>query len=153
MDSECTDPACAEKCEGHGIAIVFGEESVAVANPGTYYYWADNNWCGSVVTVSSATLIDGTAKISYTSTGFCWFGMQIFFEQAGLELDQEYKLTLNIKSDVAGQIKVNGTIVDIVVGDNAIEVYYVEGTIVNGGKAASLSIQMGSDAAKLSKIA
>ena len=98
-------------------------------------------------TVSSATLIDGTAKISYTSTGFCWFGMQIFFEQAGLELDQEYKLTLNIKSDVAGQIKVNGTVVDLVVGDNAIEVYYVEGTIVNGGKAASLSIQMGSDAA------
>ena len=147
LDSECTDPACAEKCEGHGVAIDFGEEKVAVANPGTYYYWADNNWCGSVVTVSSATLIDGTAKISYTSTGFCWFGMQIFFEQAGLELDQEYKLTLNIKSDVAGQIKVNGTVVDLVVGDNAIEVYYVEGTIVNGGKAASLSIQMGSDAA------
>jgi len=123
--------------------ISFGEEGTAAANPGAFYYWNDQNWCGSYVTVSSAAYDAENNKATFTYSGAstaCWFGMQIFFENAANVDGKTYKLTCTINSEVAGDVQINGQIVSLVVGENAVEVTYVE----DAGKA-SFAIQCGTD--------
>ena len=124
--------------------IGFGEEGpVAVANPGTYYYWNDQNWCGSSVTAVEAYYAGGVATFCYSDASpACWHGYQVFYKHAENVAGQAYKLSAKINSLEAGDITVNGTVVTLKKGDNNIEVYYVE----DGGKA-SISIQMGNSAA------
>ena len=46
--------------------IEFGEEvNSSVANPGTYYYWNDQNWCGSSVTALDAYYAGGVATFQF----------------------------------------------------------------------------------------
>ena len=124
--------------------IGFGEEGpVAVANPGTYYYWNDQNWCGSSVTALEAYYAGGVATFQYSDASpACWHGYQVFYKHAANVAGQAYKLSAKINSLEEGDITINGTVVSLKKGDNNVEVYYVE----DGGKA-SISIQMGTQTA------
>lgn len=124
--------------------IGFGEEGpVAVANPGTYYYWNDQNWCGSSVTALEAYYAGGVATFQYAdASSACWHGYQVFYKHAANVAGQAYKLSAKINSLEEGDITINGTVVSLKKGDNNVEVYYVE----DGGKA-SISIQMGTQTA------
>lgn len=120
--------------------VINGGEDAAVANAGKLLEWHDQNWCGSTVTLTSS-FADGAATLEWTSTGFCWFGVQLFYKDTTHVTGRHYKLTLKINSSVAGNITVNGKVVSLVAGDNDIEVEFVE-------KAAStISIQMGVESA------
>ena len=124
--------------------IEFGEEvNGAVANPGTYYYWNDQNWCGTSVTAIGAYYAGGVATFQYSDAApACWFGYQVFYKHAANVAGQAYKLSAKITSLEEGDITINGTVVTLKKGENSVEVYYVE----DGGKA-SISIQMGNSAA------
>ena len=124
--------------------IEFGEEvNGAVANPGTYYYWNDQNWCGSSVTAIDANYAGGVATFQYSDASpACWHGYQVFYKNAANVAGTAYKLTAKINSLEAGDITINGTVVTLEKGENDVVVYYVE----DGGKA-SISIQMGNSAA------
>ncbi len=124
--------------------IDFGEEVAgAVANPGTYYYWNDQNWCGSSVTALDAYYAGGVATFQYSDASpACWHGYQVFYKHAANVAGQAYKLSAKVSSLEEGDITINGTVVSLKKGDNDVVVYYVE----DGGKA-SISIQMGAQAA------
>ena len=129
--------------------ISFGEEGVAVENPGAYYYWNDQNWCGSNVTVSGATYDAENNKATFTYSGAttaCWFGMQIFYENSVNVDGKTYKLTCTINSEVAGDVTINGQVVTLAVGENNIELTVVEGADINYDAAkpdASFVLQCG----------
>lgn len=132
-----------------GTAFGFGEEvsnnapGIVITTPNTWYYWNDQNWCGSTVTVTKAVIVDDVVKFAYTSIGHCTFGAQLFYKNTSLTANNKYKLTLTIKSSVAGDIRVNGQVVTLVVGDNAVVINeYTE--LAN---KASISIQFGSETA------
>lgn len=126
-----------------GTAFVFGEEDKKVITaPDTWYYWNDQWWCKSNVTVTKAVIVDNVVKFAYTSTGHCTFGAQLFYKNTSLTEGNKYKLTLTIKSSVAGDIRVNGQIVTLVVGDNDVVVEYTE-----TANKASISIQFGNETA------
>lgn len=79
--------------------------SDSVSYPGYMCLWADNNWCGSAVTVSAATASATEYTITRAVTGSCWYGTQMFYaETAG-----SYTVSFTIKSSVAGDVTVNGT--------------------------------------------
>ena len=124
--------------------IDFGEEVAgAVANPGTYYYWNDQNWWGSSVTALEAYYAGGVATFQYADASpACWHGYQVFYKHAANVAGTAYKLSAKINSLEEGDITINGTVVSLKKGDNNVEVYYVE----DGGKA-SISIQMGTQTA------
>ncbi|MBE7088372.1 MAG: hypothetical protein E7370_02450 [Clostridiales bacterium] len=125
--------------------ISFGEETVSAANPGNWYYWNDQNWVGSSVTVSNAEYANGTASFTYSgASSACWFGMQIFYKCPTNTVDKNYKVSFTVTSSSAGNITVNGTVVALVEGENQVEVFYTEtANNTNGTPAASLSIQCG----------
>lgn len=116
-----------------------GGEADAVANAGTWYYWNDQNWCGSLVRVTEATNEDDAVTLTYSYvSGSCWFGMQLFYKDSSLTAGESYTLTLDIEAEKAGEITVNGTVVTLSVGQNHIEVSYNE-----ADGSASISIQFG----------
>ena len=92
--------------------------------------------------MNSTTLTDGALCVDYQKTsGFCWFGIQIFYKNASHVVGGKYKVSFTLNSEVAGDITVNGKVISLTVGENLIEVEYVESAM------ASLSIQMGVNAA------
>ena len=98
----------------------------------TWVYWNDQNWCGSNVAVSVHKKVGNTLTFTYTATGNCDFGFQVFYKNGSLNTGASYRLTAKINSLKAGTVKLNGTYVDLAVGDNNVAVKYVE-----GGDAAS----------------
>ena len=111
-----------EGAETAGLDLGFLEEKNAVANPGTIGYWNDQWWCGSNVTVSQANYNNGTLSISYLMEGFCAFGFQIFLDDATVAVGESKVISMKIVADTAGAITVCGTVVELVVGENNIEV-------------------------------
>ena len=102
-------------------------QAMVLANPDTYYYWNDQNWCGSNVTVSQATMDDGVATLTYSGCNEnCWFGMQFMYKNSKLTAGKPYKLTLKINASAAGNVTVNGKVFKLAVGDNEIAVEYYE---------------------------
>lgn len=124
------------------LTIGFGEQSVAAAKPDQLFYWNDQNWTGSNVTVKEASVNEnGQTTLTYeTVSGSCWYGMQLFYKDSTLTAGKTYRLEFTITSEQAGDITVNGTVVSLQAGENHIEVPYVEPTAEN---LASVSIQMG----------
>ena len=124
------------------LTIGFGEQSEAAATPDQLFYWNDQNWTGSNVTVKEASVNENgqTTLIYETVSGSCWFGMQLFYKDSTLTAGKTYRLEFTITSEQAGDITVNGTVVSLQAGENHIEVPYVEPTAEN---LASVSIQMG----------
>lgn len=83
-----------------------GKAEVAVKNPGYLCLWADDNWCGSKVTISAATATKNEYSITRAVTGSCWFGTQMFYaETAGA-----YSVSFKVTSSVAGDVTINGTV-------------------------------------------
>lgn len=111
-----------------------GDENASFTNGG-WIEWHDQNWCGSVVTLNEATLVDGVVTIDFTQTGSCWFGMQLFYTDKALEF-VKYTIKVKINASVAGSVTINGNVVELKVGDNDIEV-----TAVLAAGKASFSMQ------------
>ena len=66
------------------LTIGFGEQSVAAAKPDQLFYWNDQNWTGSNVTVKEASVNENgqTTLIYETVSGSCWYGMQLFYKDS-----------------------------------------------------------------------
>ena len=111
-----------EGAEVPGFDLGFIEEAGAIANPGTIGYWNDQWWCGSNVTVSQAKYAAGTLTISYEMEGFCSWALQIFLDDASVAVGEQKTVTMKIVADEAGAIQVSGNVVNLVVGENNIEV-------------------------------
>ena len=100
-------------------------ENAAIANPGKFVPWFDQNWCGST-TSGVATLQNGVVTFQVTSvTGSCAFGSQLFYY--GAAVDKDSTLTFILNSTVAGQLKLNNKMVDLVVGDNELAIDFANG--------------------------
>jgi uncharacterized protein YjdB len=128
--------------EVSGTAISFGAEGSATGNAGTYYYWNDQGWCDSSVTVSAATIDENnTITLSYSyQYGTTWYGMQLFYENPEAVTGKTYTVTLKINSAVEGDVTINRQVVHLTVGDNEISITYTESS-----DDASFRIQMGKD--------
>ena len=105
--------------------VAFSGEADKAAN--TWVYWNDQWWCGSNVSVSTHKKVGNTLTFAYTVEGNCDYGFQVFYKNGSLNEGASYRLTAKINSQVAGTIKLNGTSVDLVAGDNNVAVKYVEG--------------------------
>ena len=93
-------------------------ENAAKANPGKFVPWFDQNWCGSQ-TSGAATLQDGVVTFNITSvSGSCTFGSQLFYYGATVENASD--LSFELKSSVAGSVKINGEMIELVAGLNVI---------------------------------
>ena len=122
----------------------FGEEAVAVANPGYLYYWNDQGWVANNVTVNKAEIVNGTISaifnIVHVKNGDEGFAFQIFFKNEFLQAGKTYELSLTFNTEVAGKIGLNGSgleKVEVVAGANELTRIYEE-----SGSAASLSLQI-----------
>ena len=138
------EPPVNPPVEDNSYDITFGEETVAVGNPDKWYFWNDQNWCGSNVTAGAARYDEAADKATFTysgATSACWFGYQAFYKQAANELGKTYKLTCTIISESAGDITINGQVVTLVAGENSIELTVTEGA------GASFALQCGNAAA------
>lgn len=125
--------------------IANGDEASSVtANSDKFVEWHDQGWVGSNVVISEAWYGNGAAHFSFSGNTAQWYGFQIFYKNTANVVGQKYKITLKINAEKAGGITVNGTVVSLQVGDNAVEVYYTE-TELNSQQtaAASLSVQAG----------
>jgi hypothetical protein len=111
----------------------------AVDDPGTYYYWNDQGWCGSYVTVNQAVIdAEGAVTLDYAyQYGGTWYGMQLFYEDPNTETGKKYTLSLHIDSEYDCNITINGKVIVLSAGANEVTLEYVE------TDDASLSIQMG----------
>lgn len=117
--------------------LVFGEEGKLPAD--TAVYWNDQWWCGSYVTVHSAyqTGKDITIDYEYAAESSTDWGLQVFYDNTELTVGETYVVTMNIHSEDASKVKVNGSFFDLVAGDNEITVEYNETATTYG----SLSMQ------------
>ena len=129
-----TDAVQSETFNLEDATLAFSGEGDVQA--GQLAYWNDQNWCGSNVTVTSANVTNNEINFVISSTGACDFGFQVFYKSATLTANQTYTLTLVINVTNAQTIKVNDVTFELVAGDNAISVDYVE-----GGQVSSLDIQ------------
>ena len=128
-----------------------GEEATKPVN--TWIYWADQWWCGSNVTVSTHKKVGNTLTFAYTVEGSCDWGFQVFYKNGSLNTGASYRLTAKINSQVAGTVKINGTYVDLVAGDNNIAVKYVEGDNTTSSFALVVPTSMGSNTFVISQYA
>lgn len=102
--------------------------------PGKFVYWA-----GDGGAVSSATYNAGTGKYSLTyTTGWAWYGVQIFYLLPYAEAEDLFDITWVVNSTVAGSITVNGAVQNLTVGENTI-------SFTNTGLDAqrTLNVQLG----------
>ncbi|MDE6058659.1 MAG: Ig-like domain-containing protein [Clostridia bacterium] len=98
----------------------------ALTNPNTWYYWNDQNWTGSSVSVSKAQMSKGVLTIEYTvNSGYCDYGVQIYYKDPSLNGDK--KLTLKIKTEQEINVTVNSAKLHLIAGENDVTVYYTQG--------------------------
>ena len=100
----------------------------------TYYYSLQDG-----ATVETATYNDGNITFKYAGN-VNWYSVQIFYKNPALTAGAQYTLTFTLNSPLAGKIRINAKMFDLVEGDNSIEVTYVEGT---GADGLSMNIQFG----------
>ena len=106
--------------------------------PGQYGVWNDQGWCKSYVNLTSAVVADNDIIISYTSTGACEYGLQVFYRSAQLTAGATYTLSITVEVETLTRCMVNGQLITLVAGANTVNVDYVE-----GGGISSLDIQIG----------
>ncbi len=122
--------------------ILNGEEANIATD--AYSYWADTNWCGSLVEMDTASVKGNTATFSYNvKNGSCSFGIQIFYKNTNLVNGSEYTVTCQISSSFAGTVEINGQQVTLVAGLNDVSIKYTEG----GSESASFKIVISTDVA------
>ena len=88
--------------------LTFNEEpAMASWADKTAYYWNDQNWCGSNVTMVEAYEQDGAYHLAYTATGACDYGLQLFYKNSDLTEGKEYTVSAKVKVEKAASIKIN----------------------------------------------
>ena len=98
------------------------------------YFNGPEWWTGASADINEAYSHEGTVVFDYSYNALSdpnaqdWT-VQILKKNTSLTNGTTYDLTFDLKSDKAGQIKVNGQMKTIVVGDNHIAVTYVENQI------------------------
>ena len=120
------------------VAITNGDAAGCVANGG-WIEWHDQWWCGSGVTVNQATVSPAELLLNYSIEGSCWFAMQLFYYDAAIATGEQ-TIELDILSSVAGHVTINGTVVELVEGENHVT---VTATLVAG--SPSFSMQFGTE--------
>lgn len=103
-----------------------GDPVNANNDPGVWYYWNDQNWVGSDVTIDGATYNDGTITIPYTASGACDFGIQLYYKSPKYAYGQIYEIAMNIKTNADISVVIFSETYDLKVGDNAIKAYYTQ---------------------------
>lgn len=73
-------------------------------NVDTWGAWADQGWCGSTVTVTSAAYSNGTVTLTFTSTGECTFGLQLKYKNSEYAAGTSYSFDIVSTSDMAIQV-------------------------------------------------
>lgn len=136
--------------DGKDVTVELGGQDDAVANPGVWYLWADDNWTGSKVVVSKQDYDaeNKTLVIAYTTSGnpSLGYSVQLFYENASLnQNNQLYKLTFTVKLSVDGTITLNGKHIALKAGEEVtLTVVYLEhGFWAQYEEGASINIQMG----------
>lgn len=117
--------------------ISFGGEGDIVNKPNQFIYWNDQNWNGSIVSVGDTAderpqIIGDEAVFKWkVDSGSCDWGFQVFYKNSNLTNNQRYRLQGNLYSSKAGSVKINDQVINIVAGNNNIDIMYVEGTVGN----------------------
>ncbi len=91
---------------------------------GTGVFWRDQNWEGSEVTFTKSEVNGNKVDLSFTHTGSNSFGAQFFYNPAGTENGTTYKVVLKVTASVTTSITVNGTVYDLVAGEES-EIEYL----------------------------
>ena len=117
--------ATGDELLGLPVNVTTGGENDAKANPGVFYLWTDQWWCGSQV-IGTITYDDGEVVTSITSvTGDCVFGSQLFYY--GVTVEEASTLSFTLNSTVSMTVELNGEEQNIVVGDNNISLNFAAG--------------------------
>ena len=112
---------------------------VSVTVPGYLCLWCDKAWCGSTVTLSAVSASETSYSLARTVSGSCWFGTQMFYAaDAG-----SYTVSFKVKSSVAGDITVNGTVYTLAADTEKAISYDITETAV----ANIIRIQLGNESA------
>ena len=126
-----------------------GEEGDAVAAPGLYHIWADQNWCGSLVELKQADESEGNLIISYNAKATfkpdwsafegpgCDFGLQIFLKSPDCVASTYYTVSVKLFSQKAVDCHLNtNDTIKLQAGWNEISAEYLE-----AAASASLSLR------------
>ncbi len=99
----------------------------AVSDPGIWYEWHDQGWCGSNVTITSAKYDKGTVTITFSATGACAFGLQLMYVNPDYVEGEVYSYDLTSTANVTVKDVPTGTSKNL----TADETWNVEGTAAN----------------------
>ncbi len=104
------------------------------AAPTDYFsIWADQNWCGSQVTLSDMSASENGVSLTQAVNGNNWFGTQIWYGLSAAS-DVSFKVT----SSVAGDITINTTVYTLEAD--------VEQEITLENVSGKIAIQLGKEA-------
>ena len=131
----------ADVFEMDNAQLAFVEEANMTADQ--IGYWADNEWCGSKVTINAANVTDNAILVDYSATGTCGWGLQLFYKNSALTVNTRYVLTLKITATNAATITINNKSVTLVAGVNEVSIDYIEGLETpNAVTISSIDIQI-----------
>lgn len=116
----------------------------------TWGYWNDQNYNGSVVTLTekpeylgdSEDSEAGSVTFSYTSSGNSYFGMQLFYRTSDLKAGSYYTLNCKIDIDTDALVTLNGSEIELKEGENTVSVDFLcddDLTIYPSGNYTNLS--------------
>ena len=116
----------------------------------TWGYWNDQNYNGSVVTLTekpeylgdSEDSEAGSVTFSYTSSGNSYFGMQLFYRTSDLKAGSYYTLNCKIDIDTDALVTLNGSEIELKKGENTVSVDFLcddDLTIYPSGNYTNLS--------------
>jgi hypothetical protein len=138
-DGGFTDTCTINVSEAVKVDVAYSDGSFdfnGTQQPGKFVYWA-----GDGGAVSSATYNSSTGKYSLTyTTGWAWYGVQIFYLLPYAEAEDKYDVTWTLNSTAAGNITVNGEVKTLVAGDNVIS--FTDASL-HGNR--TLDVQLGVD--------
>lgn len=110
-------------------------EGPATMDTWAYWYVEDASWnCGSVVTMKTAEINNGTITFAYTG-GSVDFSVQLFYKNSKLPAGKQYFVNMTIELDSKLTIKLNGEVMTLEAGTHEIAVLWT-----SGGTAFSLQL-------------
>lgn len=130
------------------VDIKTGGDSDSRKSPDDWFYWfpTSNMGIGPATTVRYVYIYqhdDGseTIHISYQNAGN-YQPLKLFNMYSAVNPGDLYKLSFKLNSPMAGKITVNGTVIDVVKGENDIEVVRVQPAKTSNG-SSTITIQFG----------
>ncbi|MCH5351646.1 MAG: hypothetical protein J1F39_06745 [Clostridiales bacterium] len=121
--------------------------SDAAANPGTWAYWTE--WAQ----FTALNYDNGTVNVEFIENGGNWYNLQLFNVNTEIDASKYYKLTVDIESNAAGHVTLNGNVLNITQGKQTYTAYFTNGTGfsmqfgveggINGNTATVIDIPVG----------